>query len=141
VIRKFKESDIDQVIRIWLEASIEAHDFVDDNFWESKVKDMREVYIPSAETYVYEEGEIIKGFVSLYHDTIAAIFVSPDFQGRGIGTQLMQKAKDVRDTLILCVYKENSKSVEFYERCGFTVESERIDKHTGHPELVMKFNP
>jgi len=34
VIRKFKESDIDQVIRIWLEASIEAHDFVDDNFWE-----------------------------------------------------------------------------------------------------------
>jgi len=29
MIRKFQQSDIDQVISIWLEASIKAHDFVD----------------------------------------------------------------------------------------------------------------
>ncbi len=46
MIRKFIESDMNQVINIWLEASIKAHDFVDGEFWESKVKDMREIYIP-----------------------------------------------------------------------------------------------
>jgi len=140
MIRKFQQSDIDQVISIWLEASIKAHDFVGSDFWKSKVTDMREIYIPSGETYVYEEEGIIQGFVSLCNDTIAAIFVSPDFQGKGIGRQLIQKAKDVRDILNLTVYKQNQKSIEFYKKCEFTIEQERIDENTGHPELLMKFN-
>ncbi len=140
MIREFQQSDIDQVINIWLKASIEAHDFVDSSFWRSKAKDMREIYIPSGETYVYEDAGIIKGFVSLYQDTIAAMFVSPDSQRRGIGTKLMQKAKDVRHALTLAVYKENSKSTEFYKKCGFTIERKQIDKHTGHLELVMKYD-
>ena len=118
---------------------MKAHDFVDREFWQSKAKDMREIYIPSGETYVCEEEGVIKGFVALYNETLAAIFVSPDSQGTGIGTQLMRKAKDVRDNLDLTVYKENPKSVEFYKKCGFTIEKEQIDKHTGHLELVMKF--
>ena len=140
MIRKFQQSDIDQVISIWLEASIKAHDFVNSEFWKSKVKDMMEIYIPSGETYVYEKEGIIKGFISLYKDTLAAIFVSPDCQGTGIGKQLMRKAKEVRDNVNLTVYKENQKSIEFYKKCGFKIELEQIDKHTGHPELLMKFD-
>lgn len=140
MIRKFELSDIDQVIHIWLNASIKAHDFVDSNFWESKVKDMREVYIPSAENYVYVDKETIKGFISLYNDTLAAIFVSPNYQGAGIGKQLMGKAKKVRDHLGLTVYKENHRSIEFYKQCGFRIEQEQIDEHTGHPEIVMSFS-
>ncbi len=139
MIRKFQQSDIDQVINIWLDASVKAHDFVEKEFWESRVKDMREIYIPSAETYIYEEEYIIKGFVSLYNDTIAAIFVSPAFQGEGIGGKLMKKVKDIRDNLSLTVYKKNIKSIEFYHKCGFKIAREQIDEHTGHPELVMKF--
>jgi putative acetyltransferase len=138
MIRKFQQSDIDQVINIWLEASIKAHDFVNSEFWKSKVKDMRELYIPSGETYVYDE-DVIKGFVSLCNDTLVAIFVSPEFQGMGIGEQLMRKAKNVRNNLNLTVYKENTKSIEFYKKCGFKIELEQVDKHTGHLELVMKF--
>ena len=140
MIRKFKQPDIDQVISIWLEASIKAHDFVSSDFWKSKVKDMREIYIPSGETYVFEEESIIQGFVSLHNDTIAAIFVSPDSQGKGIGKQLIRKTKEVRDVLNLTVYKENIKSIEFYKKCGFSIEQEQLDKHTGHPERAMKFN-
>jgi putative acetyltransferase len=138
IIRQFQQPDIAQVISIWLEASIKGHDFVDSKFWKSKVKDMKEIYIPSAETYVYEERNMIKGFVSLYNDILAAIFVSPDYQGKGIGTQLMRKAKDIRDNLSLTVYKQNIKSIEFYQKNGFKIEQEQIDKQTGHPELVMK---
>jgi putative acetyltransferase len=44
MIREFQQSDIDQIISVWLKASIEAHDFVDSEFWKSKARDMREVY-------------------------------------------------------------------------------------------------
>ena len=141
MIRKFQQSDLDQVINIWLEASIIAHDFIDSEFWISKADDMRQIYIPSSETYICEKGDKIKGFVSLFEDTIAAIFVSPNEQGSGIGKQLIAKCKEVRDQLTLNVYKENVRSIEFYSKCGFKPIKEQLDEHTGHPELVMSFNP
>ncbi len=139
MIRKFKPSDIDKVINIWLEASIKAHDFVSSEFWTSKAKDMREIYIPSSETYVYVEGEIIKGFFSLHKNSLAALFVHPNSQRSGIGKELMRAIKEARDTLTLTVYKENVNSIEFYKKCGFKIEAEQIDKHTAHPELLMTF--
>ncbi|MCP4117037.1 MAG: N-acetyltransferase [Desulfobacteraceae bacterium] len=141
MIRNFQEPDMDQVLKIWFEASIMAHDFIEKEFWEAKVTDMREVYLPSAETYVYDEEGMIKGFISLYEDTIAAIFVSPTAQGKGIGKQLMEKAKGVRQSLNLTVYKKNSKSIDFYKKCAFKTQREQIDEHTGHPELLMTFTP
>ncbi|MBT4087010.1 MAG: N-acetyltransferase [Deltaproteobacteria bacterium] len=140
MIRKFQQSDLDHVINIWLETSIITHNFVDSEFWNSKVDDMRNIYIPSSETYIYEDGEIVKGFVSLFKNTIAALFVTSSNQGLGIGKQLIAKSKEVRDRLDLNVYKENVKSIEFYKKCGFKVLKEQIDEHTGHPELVMIFS-
>jgi putative acetyltransferase len=140
MIRKFQNSDMDQIINIWLDASIKSHDFVDSGFWESKIDDMRNIYIPSGETYIYEEDEMIKGFVSLYKNTVGALFVSPSFQGLGIGKKLIEKSKQISQQLDLTVYKENIKSIEFYKKNGFKIEKEQIDKHTGHIEIVMTFN-
>lgn len=141
MIRGFRPSDMDAVIEIWLDASIRAHDFVAENFWQSKVIDMRGVHIPASETYVYEEAGCIRGFVCLVDETLAALFVAPCAQGRGIGQKLVEKSKGVRRNLNLTVYKENQKSVDFYKRCGFKPAGERIDEHTRHSELVMVFNP
>jgi len=140
MIRNFKQSDMEQVLKIWLDASIKAHSFVDSEYWESKVIDMREIYIPAAETYVYSENGKIKGFISLIENTLAAIFVIPNNQGKGIGKQLMAKSKAVRKNLNLTVYKGNSNSIEFYKKCGFKIKQEQINEHTGHPELLMEFS-
>ncbi|SDL65145.1 putative acetyltransferase [Franzmannia pantelleriensis] len=140
MIRDFIASDMDSVLSIWLESSAEAHDFVDRAFWESKLDDMRNIYIPASETYVYKSGSEVKGFFSLHGDTLAAIFVAPGCQGEGIGQALMAKAKSLRERITLDVYKENKKTVDFYKRCGFRVVSEKADPHTGCAELVMVFN-
>ncbi len=138
MIRKFSKNDMGQVLDIWLKASIKAHVFISAAFWESKIEDMRNVYIPSGETYIFEEGEVVKGFFSLNNDILAALFVSPEFQGNGIGKQLIRKVKELRKEISLTVYKQNINSIEFYKKCGFQIEKEQIDNHTGHPELVMK---
>lgn len=140
MIREFITSDMDGVLRIWLESSVKAHDFVDRAFWESKLDDMRNIYIPASETYVYESDSEVKGFFSLHDDTLAAIFVAPGCQGEGIGQKLMTKVKSLRERIILNVYRENQKAVAFYKRCGFREVSEKKDSHTGHVELVMALN-
>lgn len=130
---------MNQVLEIWLAASIAAHDFIPREFWESKVQDMREIYLPSSEILVHEDDGEVDGFLALHGNTVAALFVSPPRQNSGVGTMLVQKAKESRDTLQLTVYMENRKSVRFYEKQGFHAVEERRDTHTGHNELLMAF--
>lgn len=139
MIRAFQSTDMNDVLDIWLRASIEAHGFVDRGFWESKVDDMRETYIPASDTYVFMEDSIIKGFFSLRGDTLAAMFVTPDFQGKGIGRKLMKKAKSLRKKMDLTVYRENPGSIGFYRKCGFVTIKERVDERTGHIEILMEY--
>lgn len=139
MIRRLSERDMDSVLDVWLESSVKAHDFVGRAFWESKLGDMRDLYIPASETYVYETEGTIKGFFSLHEDTLAAIFVAPGCQGEGIGKQMIEKAKTLRSRMTLEVYKENQNSVAFYRRCGFNEIVEKDDPHTGHRALVMEY--
>jgi len=140
MIREYRQADLDQILEIWLSASIKAHNFIAPEFWESKVNDMRDLYIPASETFIAESQGTMAGFYSLYGDNLAAIFVAPDLQGKGIGTALLDDAKKRRECLQLTVYKENVPSVKFYEKQGFVFVSEQMDEHTGHPELVMEYS-
>jgi len=100
---------------------------------------MRNIYIPASENYVYEVDSRIVGFYSLHENTLAAIFVLPEHQGQGIGTSLLNHAKNRRKKLKLSVYKENQASLAFYLSQGFSVLSEQADEHTGHHEYTMFF--
>ncbi|MBE3936079.1 N-acetyltransferase [Vibrio parahaemolyticus] len=137
MIRKYNENDMDSVLDIWLNASVIAHDFISAEFWESQVENMRNIYIPASETYVYEAESKVVGFYALYENSLAAIFVSPELQGQGIGKQLLSHAKARRAVLSLSVYKENQTSYQFYLSQGFKVVSEQVDEHTGHLEYTM----
>ncbi|MCL5424030.1 MAG: GNAT family N-acetyltransferase [Gammaproteobacteria bacterium] len=138
MIREYREADIEPILDIWLSASIKAHAFAGPTFWKSKVSEMRNDYIPASETFVFEvEGQIV-GFYCLYGSTLAAIFVSPSLQGKGIGSALMEDAKSRRVCLQLSVYSQNSPSINFYKQHGFISLGEQIDEQTGQPEFIME---
>ncbi len=139
MIREFKLRDMDRILKIWLDASCRTHNFIDKDFWVSKVSDMRNVYIPASETYVYEHRGEIYGFLSLHENSLDAVYVAPDQQRKGIGKKLTDKAKELRTELKLCVYKENKDAISFYGKCGFKKDKVQLDKHTGHPEIVMRW--
>lgn len=137
MIREYNPADIEAVLDIWLTASIKAHDFVVPEFWESQVANMRDLYIPASTTYVYQVDGEVRGFYSLYGGILAAIFVSTEHQGCGIGKQLIHHAKLECPNLSLNVYKENQATIEFYLSQGFSIVSEQVDEHTGHQEYTM----
>ncbi|PMO37099.1 GNAT family N-acetyltransferase [Vibrio splendidus] len=137
MIREYNPTDIEAVLDIWLTASIKAHDFVDLEFWESQVANMRDLYIPASTTYVYQVDGEVRGFYSLYEGILAAIFVGTEYQGSGIGKQLIDHAKLECPNLSLNVYKENQATIQFYLSQGFSIVSEQVDEHTGHQEYTM----
>ncbi|PKM19470.1 putative acetyltransferase [Rheinheimera pacifica] len=137
MIRKSESKDVDTILNIWLSASVKSHNFIEPDFWQSQVDNMRDVYLPASDVYVYEQNGKVTGFYALYDNTLAAIFVEPALQGQGIGGELLSHAKSQRDELKLTVYKANVQSCYFYQKHGFAVLGEQVDPHTGHTELLM----
>ena len=86
-----------------------------------------------------EQGRVL-GFASLHEQRLAALFVSPDAQGRGLGSQLLDEAKRRRNRLELGVYRANTRAVAFYRAGGFVTLDETRDPHTGQPELTMRWS-
>ena len=103
MIRHFQQQDEAAVIQIWLAI---AHSFIPRSYWESKIPDMRNKYLPQSQTLIHEDEHTneVTGFISLINNYIAALFVPPDRQGQGIGQTLMAHVKQQHPELELNVY-------------------------------------
>ena len=130
MIRKMEKEDLARVSQIWLDTNIKAHDFIPAQYWEKNYEPVREM-LPQAEVYVWEENGQIQGFVGLYEDYIAGIFVMEQAQSRGIGGQLLDHIKAEKPHLSLKVYQKN--------REGFQIEMESADQETREKEYTMEW--
>src|SRR6266576_2756707 len=48
------------------------------------------------EIWVAEDGSKVVGLAAIGESTLGHIYVHPDFQGRGLGTALLDKTKELR---------------------------------------------
>jgi putative acetyltransferase len=136
--------DVEAVGQVWLAASLKAHDFVPEEFWHADHKVMVSKILPVSHGYVHETNGEIDGFVVLgsgeKSNFMEALFVRPQDQGQGIGTQLLNHVKAMRNPLKTNVYKKNQRSFEFYKSRGFRVVGETICKHTGCEGHELEWN-
>lgn len=138
MIRAFEENDLTAVMQIWLDTNIKAHYFIPKEYWTDNYEMVRSV-LPQAEIYVYENDATkqIDGFIGLSNEYIEGIFVREGIQSNGTGKQLLEYAKCVKSNMSLCVYQENTRAIQFYQREQFVIQSENIDDNTNQKEYVM----
>ncbi|AKB75606.1 Acetyltransferase [Methanosarcina lacustris Z-7289] len=139
MIRTYRETDLEEMVRIWYEASVIAHPFVPASFWASHKSAMKEKYLPLAENYVFEQEGKVTGFISLVGEKVCAIFVAPEMQGGGIGKALLEHAKLLKGRLSLKVYRDNKKAILFYEKSGLRAVGEEVDEHTDCLQVLMEW--
>jgi len=74
--------------------------------------------------YVYEDNNIIKGFIEIIDKEIFKLYVEPFFQNNHIGQELIEFAiKEHNVNFVWCLEK-NDKAIKFYERNGFKFKGE-----------------
>ena len=138
MIRKLQKVDINRVADIWLKTNLTAHFFIPEQYWISNYEFVKEM-LPQAEVYVYEDDKMIQGFIGVSDEYIEGIFVSDEMQSCGIGKMLLDYIKDKKDKLQLKVYQKNVRAMSFYQREGFTIQSEEMDEFTREKEYVMNW--
>ena len=136
MIRKLRRDDLDRTAEIWLDANLQAHDFIAPEYWKDNQEPVKKL-LPQAEVYVYESGGEILGFVGLDGAYIEGIFVAGKAQSNGIGKSLLDFLKAERPELHLNAYQKNTRAIRFYEREGFQIQSEGLDEATGEKDYAM----
>ena len=139
MIRVLEEKDVDTVAKIWLETNIKTHDFIASNYWKEHYEIIKDMFL-QAEVYVYEIEKEIMGFIGLDKEYIEGIFVLDQYQKRGIGKALLNHVKAKKEHLSLNVYQKNLNAILFYQREGFCIQYEDVDKNTGEKEYRMVWN-
>lgn len=141
MIRKFKEDDLNTVMQIWFDTNIKAHHFISRQYWIDNYEMVKDI-LPKKEIYVYEDDNTnqINGFIGLMDNYIAGIFVNKNNQSRGIGKQLLDYVKEIKETLNLSVYQKNIRAISFYQREQFVIQSEHIDNDNNEKEFITTWN-
>jgi ribosomal protein S18 acetylase RimI-like enzyme len=104
---------------------------------------IRDVLLPNNEVWVAEEGGRVIGFLGLWTDFVSHLWVDPDHQNLGVGTALLERAKERRPSgLQLQVFQQNVGARRLYERHGFKLV--RLADGSGNsdePEAFYEWQP
>lgn len=91
------------------------------SFGELQVLSVAEKYAEPAildNILVYDDG-FVKGLIRIEKNEIVELYVDYFFQGQGIGSQLIEYAKENYPVDFLWVIEKNTDAVRFYEAHGF----------------------
>ena len=141
MIRKYREADCEAIIEVWTAASLVATPFLSDEFVTEERDNIRTIWLPKAETWVFGADGIVVGFVSLIGNEVGAIFAHPAYQGRGIGRALMDHVASLRDELFLDIFEDNTVGRRFYDGYGFQFEHKHVHEQTGHMQIRLSYRP
>lgn len=140
MIRQYNEQDLDDLLDTWAAASEVAHPFLSPEFLASERENIPNLYLPNAETWVYEADGRVVAFIALIGNEVGAIFVHSDHQRTGIGQVLMDKAKSLREELEVEVFVANSIGRAFYAKYGFKPVEEKVHEPTGQDVLRLRLS-
>lgn len=134
-----RSDDLPALLELWLVSTTQAHPFIDESYWLESLGLVREVYLPGAQTWVWEDNGL-KGFISVMDARfIGALFVAPDALSQGIGKALIRHVMARFPDLSLEVYQKNTRAVHFYHRQGFRIEESAWQNETHHPTWIMRW--
>lgn len=140
MIRFFEQTDLDQIMSIWLTGNLQAHDFINHEYWKDQVDSVSKA-ITDAEVLVYtDEDDNVRAFIGLVDTYIAGLFVHQDHRSKGLGHALMEEVKKKKKQLTLAVYERNKGATNFYLREGFIRVDSHDDPTTHEKEWILEWN-
>jgi ribosomal protein S18 acetylase RimI-like enzyme len=100
--------------------------------------------VAEQEVWVSEDDGRILGFASLTDDELTNLYVEPDAHGRGVGTALLDRAKEQRPAgFRFWVFQQNERARRFYERHGAVAIrfTEGSDNEERQPDALYEWRP
>jgi putative acetyltransferase len=136
-IRAARDGDGGRLLEIWLASVRATHTFLTEQDIEELLPLVREQALPALELWVLLEGGDPVGFAGLSGNDLEALFLHPDYLGRGGGRMLVEHARRLKGSLRVDVNEQNPAALGFYEALGFEVVGRSETDGGGRPFPIL----
>jgi GNAT superfamily N-acetyltransferase len=139
-IRPAQSDEYDEVARVWMESWVstgleDGSKYLLANLRARMAREIENGW----SLFVADDDRHIAAMLALHLQRryLDQLFVAPNYQGKGLGRQLLAfTRKHLPDEIYLRCVRENDKAWRWYEREGFVFEKETVDPMTG---FTMKY--
>jgi putative acetyltransferase len=123
MIRRAEPADLEAVGEVFASSFETLLTFLPDlHTHEERRRYMMDVVARDQELWVAELDGRVVGLAALGEAELAQLYVHPDHIGRGIGSQLLEKTKELRPNgFALWTFPANERACRFYEKHGLRV--------------------
>lgn len=111
--------DLEELTNVWRDSVEATHHFLPLEVIDRLEPVVRDEYLPNLRVQVAELNGCIVGFIGMQARQIAMLFVADEARSMGIGSRLIEWAKQRFPTLTLDVHEQNPRAAVFYIRRGF----------------------
>lgn len=133
-IREGRPEDHPALLAVWLRAVRGSHTFLTEDDIQALYPLVRDAALPALELWVLcDDGGQPVGFSGLDGAKMEALFIAPEFAGRGGGRMLVEHARRLKGPLTVDVNEQNPAALRFYERMGFRVVGRSPTDGGGRP--------
>jgi ribosomal protein S18 acetylase RimI-like enzyme len=123
-IRRARPEDLEAAVGVWERARWDAQQpWLKERMkysHEDNLRHFRDVLMRENEVWLAIEDNEIVGLLAFGEHKVDQLHVEPRCQGRGVGTALLDRAKELApEGLTLFTHQRNERARAFYERRGF----------------------
>ena len=132
--RRAQPDESDRLFDIWWRSASATHTVLSLEDLQTLAPAVRQLDLASLDTWVLCEGAGGPvAFLVLAGAHIEALFVIPEWIGRGAGTALLRHAHSLHERLSVDVNEQNIAAVSFYRARGFVIRGRSETDGEGRP--------
>jgi ribosomal protein S18 acetylase RimI-like enzyme len=145
-IRRYTPDDLEQTVRLWRASKRHAYPYVESQQRYTLEEDtayFRDVVAVQCMVWLAEVDGRLAGLIALKADFIDQLYVAVEQQRRGVGTALLQKAREQSsEGLRLYTLQKNLSARAFYEKHGFQAICYGVSPAPEHePDVEYHWRP
>jgi putative acetyltransferase len=129
-LRPYNTADLAEVVSLWRASKRVAFPYVEAQqrySLEDDTNHFHNVVTQECEVWLAESGGQVFGRMAIMDDLIDQLFVRVEAQGQGIGSSLLNKARELSpDGLRAFTFQKNLAARLFFEKHGFKVVREGV---------------
>lgn len=140
-IRTYVDSDLPSIFDIYRRSKLDELKFEDRIFGLLPLEEdeVRLCGLMESDIYVYQEEDCIFGYGAICGNEIRALFVHPEFRGRGVGKSLLEFLLSlIQGQPCLYVARSNQPAKRLYQFYGFSVMDTFETIYNQEPVIAQK---
>jgi putative acetyltransferase len=133
-IRRAIPTDSDALFEIWFRSAAATHHFLTPDDLHTLAPQVQALGLANLDTWILcEAGPAPIGFLVMNGSEIDALFIAPEWIGRGGGSLLVRHARELHGPLRVEVNEQNDAGLAFYLARGFSIVSRSETDRDGRP--------